>query len=157
MSGDVVFSRTTSVAEFIERSIQGSAHSLDVALYRLNHLRLAEALGERKERGVLVRLVLDRGKYEGDPTTRRIVAAHRIPFRLARGRRGPGSPGSPGSKMHHKFAILDDRIVLTGSYNWTEESEQENCENLLLVREPNLVQKYQEEFEGLWEEADQST
>ena len=53
--------------------------------------------------------------------------------------------------MHHKFAILDNHTVLTGSYNWTPESEEQNYENLLVLREPAQVEAYQREFEALWE------
>jgi phosphatidylserine/phosphatidylglycerophosphate/cardiolipin synthase-like enzyme len=43
--------------------------------------------------------------------------------------------------------------VLTGSYNWTTESEQENYENVIVLREPIQVQQYREEFEALWSQA----
>ena len=53
------------------------------------------------------------------------------------------------------LALLDDNVVLTGSYNWTFASEQENYENVLILREPQLVDTYHAEFEALWEEAKQ--
>jgi len=43
--------------------------------------------------------------------------------------------------------------VLTGSYNWTFASEEENYENVLILREPRLVGIYQVEFEALWEDS----
>ncbi len=52
--------------------------------------------------------------------------------------------------MHHKFAILDQRMALAGSYNWTLESEEQNYESLPLIREPELVEIFQQEFEALW-------
>jgi phosphatidylserine/phosphatidylglycerophosphate/cardiolipin synthase-like enzyme len=57
--------------------------------------------------------------------------------------------------MHHKFALLDNSVVLTGSYNWTFASEEENYDNVLILREPRLVGIYQAEFEALWAEAAQ--
>ena len=147
MSDSAIFSRTASVAEFIEQTIRHSTQSLDAALYRLNNLRLVETLSKQGEKGARIRLILDRGKYESDPVTRGVLAKYRLPFRVLYGRTGAGS------KMHHKFAILDDRIVLTGSYNWTRESEQENYESIIVLREPIQVQQYREEFEALWREA----
>ena len=41
-----------------------------------------------------------------------------------------------------------------GSYNWTHESEEENHENLLILRDPLAVEAYTHEFEALWAEAD---
>jgi phosphatidylserine/phosphatidylglycerophosphate/cardiolipin synthase-like enzyme len=39
---------------------------------------------------------------------------------------------------------------LTGSYNWTLESEDGNFENLVVLTEPAAVAVYQSEFEALW-------
>ncbi len=52
--------------------------------------------------------------------------------------------------MHHKFVILDDRTVLTGSYNWTLASEEQNYENLLILHDPLLVDMHRQEFYSLW-------
>jgi len=141
------FTRTGSVAGIVERLLKATSTSVDAALYRFNHPSLARALEEANRRGVRVRLVLDRGKYEETQATRELLAGGRTPFRLLNGRQGAGS------KMHHKFAILDDRVTLTGSYNWTVESEEQNYENLLVVREPERLQDYRREFEALWDEA----
>jgi len=94
--------------------------------------------------------VLDRGKYRDTRTTRELLAAHRLPSRLLAGRQGDKA------KMHHKFALLDDSALLTGSYNWTTESEEQNHENLLVLREPKLIANYRAEFEALWAEASET-
>ena len=52
-----------------------------------------------------------------------------ISFRLSSGNRGTES------KMHHKFAILDGQTAITGSYNWTVESDEENFENLVILHD----------------------
>lgn len=153
-SESVIFSRNKSVAGRIEQMIGECAESFDAALYRLNNPRLAEALAELLKRGVPVRLVVDAGKYREEAETSRLLAESRIPFRLSHGRIGPASPGSPVSKMHHKFVILDGRTVLTGSYNWTTESEEQNYENLVVLSDPPQVQVFQEEFEELWRRAE---
>lgn len=146
MAVEVIFTRASAAAEVIERLIQATTTSLDGALYRFNNPRLARALDEAIARGVRVRVVLDRNKYEESRSTRELFSNGRIPFRLSHGRQGPGS------KMHHKFVILDGRTALTGSYNWTLESEDLNYENLLILREPEQLETYRQEFEALWEE-----
>lgn len=145
---EVVLAREESVAAKIEGLIGGSRSSIVAALYRLNSKRLGRALREAAERGVSIRLVLDRTKYEETGVTREIVANGRFAFRLTHGRKGRAS------KMHHKFALIDRTIVLTGSYNWTDESEEDNYENLLILREPALSEGYRAEFEKLWTEAE---
>jgi cardiolipin hydrolase len=147
MHTEVILTRGSSVAEAIERLIRQATASVDAALYRFNNPRLTRAIQEATRRGVRVRLVLDRNKYEESRTTQELFADRRIPFRLLYGRQGPGT------KMHHKFAILDDRTVLSGSYNWTLESEEQNYEGLLILCEPEQVKIFQREFEALWAEA----
>ena len=147
MDTEVILTRAGSVGEVIERLIKKVTTSVDAALYRFNNPRLVRTLEGAIERGVSVRLVLDRNKYEESPATRDLFANGRIPFRLLYGRQGPGT------KMHHKFAILDGRTVLTGSYNWTLESEEQNYEGLLTLREPEQVAVFHREFEALWTEA----
>ena len=124
--------------------LRTTSRSIDAALYRLNHPRLARALEEAVERGVRVRLVVDGSKYNESRATQELLARAIIPFRLAHGRQGRGS------KMHHKFVILDQQTVLTGSYNWTLESEGENYENLVILEEAQPVEAYTREFEALW-------
>jgi mitochondrial cardiolipin hydrolase len=144
---EVLLAREESIAARIDRLIRGSQSSIVAALYRLNSQRLGRALWGAGERGVSIRLVLDRTKYEETEVTREIVANSRFAFRLTHGRKGRAS------KMHHKFALVDEAIVLTGSYNWTNESEEDNHENLLILREPAVVEIYRAEFERLWAEA----
>lgn len=54
--------------------------------------------------------------------------------------------------MHNKFVVLDDKIVITGSFNWTYQAVKYNQENLLIVEDDNLVKEYNKNFEGLWEQ-----
>jgi len=141
---EIKFARSESVADVIIGHLQEATSSIDGALYRFNHPGLAQAMEEVVERGVRIRLVVDGNKYKESRTTQELLSSGVIPFRLAFGRQGRGS------KMHHKFVILDQQTVVTGSYNWTHESEEENQENLLILRDEYSVEAYSQEFEALW-------
>lgn len=52
--------------------------------------------------------------------------------------------------MHHKFAILDKKILISGSFNWTMTAAKGNHENLIVTNDPNLLEAFSEEFEKLW-------
>jgi phosphatidylserine/phosphatidylglycerophosphate/cardiolipin synthase-like enzyme len=141
---EIKFARSESVADVIMSHLHEATSSIDGALYRFNHPALAQAMEEVAERGVQIRLLVDGNKYKESRTTQELLSGEIIPFRLAFGRQGRGS------KMHHKFVILDQQTVLTGSYNWTHESEDENQENLLILRDAYSVAAYTHEFEALW-------
>lgn len=53
--------------------------------------------------------------------------------------------------MHHKFVVVDDRLVMTGSYNFSRGGMGTNRENLVVVYHPHIVEAYKEEFEEMWE------
>lgn len=55
--------------------------------------------------------------------------------------------------MHHKVIIIDERIVITGSYNFTARAERTNDENLLIIDDPKLAAEYLAEFERVFEQA----
>ncbi len=147
MNSDVIFTRSIAAASFIGQRIGNCTVSLDAALYRFNNPTLALAVSDAARRGVSIRLLVDQKKHDEDSKTQQLLRSGGFRFRLLNGRQGKGS------KMHHKFAILDGLTVLTGSYNWTLESEEENYENLVILRDPNQVEAYRREFELLWEEA----
>ncbi|XP_004640394.2 mitochondrial cardiolipin hydrolase [Octodon degus] len=54
--------------------------------------------------------------------------------------------------MHHKFAIVDKKVLITGSLNWTTQAIQNNRENVLIMEDSEYVRLFLEEFERIWEE-----
>ena len=141
---EAVFGGTQSIAEVLENIISTTKVSIDAALHRFNSQRLAKTLLDAHRRGVRIRLLTDRSKYEKSQSTRDLLEACDFPVRITYGREGEGS------KMHHKFVVLDGELLITGSYNWTFASEERNHENVLLLREEKLVGSYRKEFEALW-------
>lgn len=55
--------------------------------------------------------------------------------------------------MHHKIYIIDNRTVITGSYNFTSSAERSNDENLLIIDDPALAEIYTQEFERIYAQA----
>ena len=52
--------------------------------------------------------------------------------------------------MHNKFAIIDNRILLTGSYNWTFSANNRNDENLMAIDDLEIIEIFQNQFVNLW-------
>jgi len=52
--------------------------------------------------------------------------------------------------MHHKFFIIDEETVITGSFNPTRHANYENREDLLIIHSPSLAKRYEDEFQGMW-------
>jgi phosphatidylserine/phosphatidylglycerophosphate/cardiolipin synthase-like enzyme len=54
-----------------------------------------------------------------------------------------------GGLMHDKFCVIDNQIVITGSYNWTNNAEYRNNENITIEKDPEQATRYSEEFRRL--------
>lgn len=56
-------------------------------------------------------------------------------------------------QMHHKYIIIDNQYILTGSFNWSFSSEFQHIENLLFIDKayyPYMVNQFEEDFSQLW-------
>lgn len=51
--------------------------------------------------------------------------------------------------MHNKFCIIDKRILISGSYNWTLKAEKSNYENIIISTDEKLVDDFVNYFEFL--------
>ena len=48
---------------------------------------------------------------------------------------------------HNKIMIVDKKVLITGSFNFTNQAEHENAENLLILRgNPALLDSYHQSF-----------
>jgi phosphatidylserine/phosphatidylglycerophosphate/cardiolipin synthase-like enzyme len=61
------------------------------------------------------------------------------------------------SILHHKAIVIDERTVITGSYNFTNSAERDNDENLVIVDDPTLARAYIDEFERVYAQAQAPT
>ena len=56
--------------------------------------------------------------------------------------------------MHHKFALIDSKQLINGSFNWTQKAITGNHENIIISNNEDIVLPYLSEFETLWKEFD---
>lgn len=65
-----------------------------------------------------------------------------------------GVPQLPkGDLLHHKFGILDQQTVITGSHNWSAVANSGNDETLLVIHNPTVAAHYVREFDRLYTHA----
>ncbi|MGH7172196.1 MAG: phospholipase D family protein [Gemmataceae bacterium] len=131
------FSPKGGCTEAIVREIQHARHEILVLAYSFTSQPIAQALVDAKLRGVHVDIVLDHSN-ETDAHTD-------LPFFLEQGLLPVIDPHH--AIAHNKVMILDNRTLLTGSFNFTQHAENENAENLLVIKgQPELVRTYKENF-----------
>ena len=143
------FSPLGKCSSHIVREIGQAQKEILVAVYAFTSDELAWALVKASQRGVKIQVVVDQEFDAANESSKRsFLEQQRIPIRRVSGLDKSQGPGI----MHQKFAVVDRRVVLTGSYNWTLSAESSNDENLLLFRDAGpLAEEYRKEFFRLWE------
>jgi len=139
---EVYFSPDGGIRDRIIRAINLTKSSIDSAIFNFTSGELAHSIVKAKERGVKIRIIVDREKAGGRLSEIGFLMNNGVAVKMLKGK-GRGI-------MHNKFAIYDDKLVLTGSYNWIERAEKFNYENVIVIDEPEVVKKYKGEFEKLW-------
>ena len=149
MSVQACFSPYGKCAGRIVGEIGRAEKEILVAVYAFTNEEIAWALVKASQRGVKVQVVMDREfDATNDASKKTFLERQRIPVRPIAGLDKKSAPGL----MHDKFAVIDGRVLLTGSYNWTVSAENANDENLLLFRDAGpLAEEYRKEFFRLWE------
>ena len=59
-----------------------------------------------------------------------------------------------GDKLHRKFAVIDNKKVNTGSFNWSPSAANTNDEILLVIHSPKLAKHFTLEIDRLWDTAE---
>ena len=150
---------------WLEQLLRGSKRSLDLNLFVFSAQNLADRLAQLRQRGVAIRLLADPGFANRSFSETLDLLGAPLPdqdCRLEAGNR-PWSAGlpsvgtprlRPGDKLHHKFAVIDGRRVITGSFNWSPSAAHQNDETLLVLESPALAAHFTAEMNQLWRGAE---
>jgi phosphatidylserine/phosphatidylglycerophosphate/cardiolipin synthase-like enzyme len=138
-----VFSPGGGTMDMILSAIRASRSTIAIAMFSFTQQEVADALLERKQAGVQVRLVVDLSQSRTSPTVIDFLRKNGFDLRLSSGK------GSLGV-MHNKYAVFDGALIETGSYNWTKNAEENNFENADFSNDAPLVSAFAKNFESLW-------
>lgn len=141
----MVKSHFTGIQSAILEELKQARFSIKVAVAWFTSDPLFEALCRRAEEGLDVQLILSNSinDYDkGDYYARRLNASGGELFRHG------ASDFKDGGVMHHKFAVIDEKTVITGSFNWTNQGSR-NAENIVIINELKQAQVYLQQFQKL--------
>mmetsp|Transcript_9766 Transcript_9766/g.35788 ORF Transcript_9766/g.35788 Transcript_9766/m.35788 type:complete len:192 (+) Transcript_9766:40-615(+) len=119
--------------------------SLDACVFTITCNEIATALIDAKRRGVKVRVITDYEQSRAQGSDIQKIREAGISVVDDRQQRN-----SEQSHMHHKFCVVDHKLLLNGSFNWTRNAVLSNQENLVISAEANLVSKFEAHFIKLW-------
>lgn len=141
---EVYFSPSDHPRRRLLELINGAQKSIELAIYSLTDNDIANALKDALKRGVRIDALWD---FQSDEKCQFSEADDFSKQGIGTVEAGPGL-------LHHKFAIIDGEIVITGSTNWSVSGFDYNDENLVIIHSQELAQSYQTRFDELREDAD---
>jgi phosphatidylserine/phosphatidylglycerophosphate/cardiolipin synthase-like enzyme len=115
--------------------------SLDIAMFTINNIKIASEIKNIFSRGIKLRILSDSECIKMPSSNVYSLADIGISVKI---------DDSVRYHMHHKFCVIDKSVVVTGSFNWTDQAVNHNQENLLFIENKELASKYSNEFEKLW-------
>ena len=137
---EAVFSPGSACRQRIAGLISGARERVDICVYTITDDRVARAVEDAHGRGRAVRIITDDEKSSDSGSD----------ISRFRGAGIPVAFDDSAYQMHHKFAVIDGEILVTGSYNWTRAAAEQNQENIVVTDDARLVRSFAAEFERLW-------
>jgi inorganic pyrophosphatase len=145
----VQFTEDGRMGEKLIAALDATRETMDLSLLELNHRGLYAAVSRARKRGVKVRIVVDAAHmYPVAPGQTRSAELQRLidegfDIRVLRGGREYGL-------MHNKFAILDGRLLWSGSANWSHAADTFHQENVVYTDDAHRVEGFQASFDWMW-------
>lgn len=152
---------TTVVADHIIATMKKAKKKVKIAVAHFNSQDITDAIiqlhKERNENAdksddLEFEILFDMGQYADKKSKAKQLEAAGLPVRYKIFSLAFFHPHS--QLMHHKFMLVDDTDLITGSYNWSDTAETKNYENVLHYYKRNvkdIIKDYQGEFDKLWD------
>lgn len=127
----------------IRSLLRNTRRKADICVFTITDNRISDAILDCHRRRVKLRIITDDDKSEDRGSDIERLEQAGIAVRVDH---------SP-HHMHHKFALFDNKLLLTGSYNWTRSAAEVNEENIIVSGEEGLVKQFSNQFNELWEQS----
>lgn len=122
--------------------INVSTKTLDIAIYSLTKKDIVDAIISAKKRGVFVRLMSDRTESKSKSQSIELQQIKQTGIQV--------KINTHLGLLHDKYTIVDGKIIATGSYNYTNNANDENDENMIIIRDNNIARAYENNFNSMW-------
>ncbi len=147
----------------IAKTIAQGTESIKLALFVFSEQKIADTLQQKQEQGIEIQGVFDPSfayRYYSEVLDMLGITLYQNcqaekdnnPWQNSLSTIGTAKLAI-GDKLHHKFAIIDDKIVISGSQNWSISANKSNDEALIIINNHTVSQHFTQEFQGLYHSA----
>lgn len=136
----ILFSPEDKAISHIVPYVEQAKSSIRFMAFVFTHDDLGNAMIARKKAKVDVKGVFEATGSDTEFSEMPAFYCEKIPVRR---------DGNP-SFLHHKVIVIDERIVITGSLNFTDNADQNNNENVIIIDNAEIAKLYLQDFERIW-------
>ena len=129
---EVYFSPNGGCTDAIVREVDKAKSTVLVQAYSFTSYKIAKALLDAHKRGVKVEVILDKSQRGDQYSSADFLANSGIPTKI----------DAQHAIAHNKVMIIDGETVITGSFNFTKAAEESNAENLLVIHDRKVAERY---------------
>jgi phosphatidylserine/phosphatidylglycerophosphate/cardiolipin synthase-like enzyme len=129
---EVYFSPHGGCTDAIVMELNKAKTTILVQAYSFTSAPIAKALVSAHKRGVKVEVILDKSQRTQKYSSATFLYNQGIPVKI----------DGQHAIAHNKVMIIDGETVITGSFNFTKAAEESNAENLLIVHDKKLAERY---------------
>ena len=134
---EVYFSPNGGCTQAVVRELGKAKSSVRVQAYSFTSAPIARALLDAHKRGVRVDVILDKNQSTERYSSATFLFNSGIPIKI----------DAQHAIAHSKVMVIDGMTVITGSFNFTKAAEENNEENLLIIRDIKLAERYAEHWQ----------
>jgi phosphatidylserine/phosphatidylglycerophosphate/cardiolipin synthase-like enzyme len=120
--------------------VKSATRSIRFLTFSFTDYPLADAMSQRAKAGVDVAGVFEKVGSETEAAELRTLMCRSVPVK---------QDGNSGF-LHHKVIVVDERIVITGSMNYSTNAEENNDENVIIIDNADIARLYLQEFDRVW-------
>ena len=137
---DAFFSPKDDCVSAINGHLRTTRSRLKLCVFTITDDRITHQILQCHQSGIAIEIISDNEKAFDRGSDIQTLAQAGIAVRI----------DTSTNHMHHKFALIDDEVLLTGSYNWTRSAAHFNHENILVTNSAAVVNRYIDCFQRLW-------
>ncbi|MCD4739096.1 MAG: FAM83 family protein [Anaerolineae bacterium] len=143
---ETYFAPEEDIQSRIVSLLEEAQSSVEFMAFTITDNEISKALNRIARAGVTVRGVVETRNVKGSGSDVEALRAAGISV-LA--------DGNPYA-MHHKVIIIDEAVVITGSYNFSRSAAEKNDENVLIIHSSEIAAHYLAEFQRVYQQAEEA-
>lgn len=137
---EVYFTFTDDCSKILAGKMDKAKKSIYFCTYSLTDPYISAAMIRAKKRGITVSGVTEKQNAGGKGAKFQELKEAGVDIYL----------DDNSALMHHKFIVIDDVIVGTGSFNWTKNANEKNNENLIFINGKEAAELFYKEYKSVY-------